>query len=61
LLHNREPSDISESEFTDDSDCNVDTSSASEQRQNYFDEDNVNDKSDMKMAAFWVVAPCRLV
>jgi hypothetical protein len=44
----REPSDISESDFSDDSNTNVNMSSGREQRANSDDEDNVSDNSDVQ-------------
>jgi hypothetical protein len=48
FLYCHEPNDILESEFSDDSDTNVDMSSGNEQRANSDDEDNANDNSDMQ-------------
>jgi hypothetical protein len=48
LLYNREPSDILEGEFSDNSDMNVDVSSGNEQRANFDDDDNANDNRDMQ-------------
>jgi hypothetical protein len=47
LLYNHEPSDISESEFSDDSDMNVNMLSHSEQ-QATSDGDSANDNRDMQ-------------
>jgi hypothetical protein len=47
-LYNREPIDILESEFSDDSDTDVDMSSGSEQRESSDNEYNANDNSDMQ-------------
>jgi hypothetical protein len=48
LLFNCKPGDISESEFSDGSDMNVDMSSGSEQGATSDNEDNANDNSDMQ-------------
>jgi hypothetical protein len=57
--YNHEHSDISESEYSDDSDMNVDMLSGSEQRERFDAEDNANDNSDMQHSTWTRVGPER--
>jgi hypothetical protein len=55
LLYNREASDFMESEFSDDSDMNVEMASGSEQRANCDDEGSSNGNSDVRQDTWTLV------